>query len=85
MRVAVARALVKKPALVIADEPTANLDTETGSNVLDIMRDLNRKLGTTFIFSTHDPRVMERARRIITLVDGKVSTDIAQSGEPVVA
>ena len=75
-RVAVARALVKKPALVIADEPTANLDSTTGGNVLDIMRELNDKLGTTFIFSTHDPRVMERARRIIKLVDGRVTEDV---------
>jgi putative ABC transport system ATP-binding protein len=79
-RVAVARALVKKPALVIADEPTANLDSETGGNVLDIMRELNQKLGTTFIFSTHDHRVMERARRIIHLVDGRVDRDTVQDG-----
>ena len=75
-RVAVARALVKKPALVIADEPTANLDSETGGNVLDIMRDLNEKLGTTFLFSTHDPSVMARARRIVKLVDGRVAEDL---------
>jgi putative ABC transport system ATP-binding protein len=74
-RVAVARALVKKPSIIIADEPTANLDTASGGNVLDIMRDMNEKLGITFLFSTHDPRVMERAKRIITLQDGLVISD----------
>ena len=74
-RVAVARALVKRPALVIADEPTANLDSASGGNVLDIMRDLNQRLGTTFLFSTHDQRVMDRARRILTLVDGRIAAD----------
>lgn len=71
-RVAVARALVKKPALVIADEPTANLDSVSGTNVLDLMRELNEELGVTFLFSTHDPMVMERARRVIHIKDGQV-------------
>lgn len=79
-RVAVARALVKKPALVIADEPTANLDTVSGDTVLDLMRDLNEKLGATFLFSTHDPRVMARAKRIVKLRDGKIEADERQTG-----
>ena len=74
-RVAVARAVVGNPALVLADEPTANLDSATSTALLDIMERLNRELETTFIFSTHDPRVMERARRLITLVDGRVEQD----------
>jgi putative ABC transport system ATP-binding protein len=74
-RVAVARALVKKPALVIADEPTANLDSTTGGQILDLMRRMNDEGAATFIFSTHDPMVMERARRIIGLHDGRVETD----------
>ena len=74
-RVAVARAVVGNPALVLADEPTANLDSATSAALLDIMERLNRELGTTFIFSTHDPRVMERARRLLTLVDGKIEED----------
>lgn len=80
-RVAVGRALVKKPALVIADEPTANLDSAAGARVLDVMRDMNAKLGITFLFSTHDPRVMERARRIVTLHDGEVVDDRRMNGE----
>lgn len=74
-RVAVARAVVGNPALVLADEPTANLDSATSTALLDIMERLNRELGTTFVFSTHDPRVMERARRLITLVDGRIAED----------
>ncbi len=74
-RVAVARALVKEPALVIADEPTANLDSKSGGAVLDIMRDLNERLGTTFLFSTHDPMVKERARRTVILREGIVVED----------
>jgi putative ABC transport system ATP-binding protein len=74
-RVAVARAVVGNPALVLADEPTANLDSATSTALLDIMERLNRELETTFIFSTHDPRVMERARRLITLVDGRIEQD----------
>ncbi len=74
-RVAVARALVKQPALVIADEPTANLDSSSGTAVLDIMREMNEGRGVTFLFSTHDPKVMERARRIVTLTDGAITSD----------
>lgn len=74
-RVAVARALVKKPALIIADEPTANLDSVSGTNVLDLMRDLNEQLGVTFLFSTHDPMVIERARRVVHIKDGRIEHD----------
>lgn len=74
-RVAVARALAPKPAFILADEPTANLDTVSAGTLLDIMARLNREEGVTFIFSTHDPRVIERARRVITLEDGKVVSD----------
>jgi putative ABC transport system ATP-binding protein len=74
-RVAVARALAANPRLVLADEPTANLDSENAGALLDIMHQLSDEEKTTFIFSTHDPRVMERAERIITLRDGKIETD----------
>ena len=74
-RVAVARALASKPDVVLADEPTANLDSQSAGNLLDIMAKLNREENMTFIFSTHDARVIERARRVITLVDGKVVSD----------
>ena len=74
-RVAVARAVVADPALVLADEPTANLDSATAEALLDVMEKLNRTSGTTFIFSTHDPRVVERARRLIRLVDGRIEDD----------
>jgi putative ABC transport system ATP-binding protein len=76
-RVAVARALASKPRFVLADEPTANLDSKSASNLLDIMALLNKEENMTFIFSTHDQRVIERARRVITLVDGKVVSDTA--------
>jgi putative ABC transport system ATP-binding protein len=76
-RVAVARALASKPQFVLADEPTANLDSKSASNLLDIMALLNKEENMTFIFSTHDQRVIERARRVITLVDGKVVSDTA--------
>jgi len=79
-RVAVARAIVSQPTIVLADEPTANLDSRTGAALLDLMRDLNERHRTTFIFSTHDPMVMERARRIATLRDGKIVDDQAQTG-----
>ena len=72
-RVAVARALVTKPALVLADEPTANLDSQTGQNIIDLMRDMNRKDGTTFVFSTHDPKVMAHASAIVRIADGEVA------------
>ena len=71
-RVAVARAVLADPALVLADEPTANLDSAMAEALLDVMEKLNREKGTTFVFSTHDPRVMERAGRLIRLVDGRV-------------
>ncbi len=74
-RVAVARAVVGRPALVLADEPTANLDSATSDALLTVMERLNREEGTTFVFSTHDPRVMERARRLVHLVDGAVASD----------
>jgi putative ABC transport system ATP-binding protein len=71
-RVAVARALASKPKFVLADEPTANLDSKSAANLLDIMERLNQQEGVTFIFSTHDPRIMAKAKRIITLEDGKI-------------
>ena len=74
-RVAVARAVVANPALILADEPTANLDSKASTELLDVMEQLNQDHGTTFLFSTHDPRVMERSRRLITLVDGQVESD----------
>ena len=73
-RVAVARALVTDPLIVLADEPTANLDSETGQAVIDLMLEINRSAGTTFIFSTHDPSVMSHARRVVRLVDGRIVT-----------
>jgi putative ABC transport system ATP-binding protein len=74
-RVAVARALASKPKFVLADEPTANLDSKSTETLLDIMEELNREEGITFIFSTHDARVVKKARRVITLEDGKVISD----------
>jgi|TARA_B100000678_G_scaffold290450_1_gene303441 putative ABC transport system ATP-binding protein len=74
-RVAVARALASKPKFILADEPTANLDTASTSNLLDIMSKLNENEKITFIFSTHDQRVINRARRVITLEDGKIVSD----------
>lgn len=74
-RVAVARALVKQPSIVLADEPSANLDSETGKAILELMRSLNRQHGTTFIFSTHDPMVMAMADRLVKLHDGLVQSD----------
>ena len=71
-RVAIARALIKDPKLVIADEPTANLDSATGEKILALMRKLNEERGTTFLFSTHDERVMSHAKKVYTLVDGVV-------------
>jgi putative ABC transport system ATP-binding protein len=71
-RVAIARALVSRPKLVLADEPTANLDSVTGNSIIDLMKELNHQEGTTFIFSTHDHRVMDRADRIIQIADGKI-------------
>ncbi len=74
-RVAIARALVTRPAIVLADEPTANLDSVTGTNIIDLMRQLNEVDHTTFIFSTHDHKVMERAGRLVRLEDGRVTND----------
>jgi putative ABC transport system ATP-binding protein len=72
-RVAVARALVTRPALVLADEPTANLDSQTGQNIIDLMREMNQRDGTTFVFSTHDPKVMAHANAIVRIADGQVA------------
>ncbi len=77
-RVAVARAVVGEPALVLADEPTANLDSAASFALLEMMEHLNHEHGATFIFATHDPRVMERAHRLIRLVDGAVESDVRQ-------
>lgn len=74
-RVAVARALASKPKFVLADEPTANLDSESTRNLLDIMEQLNKEENITFIFSTHDQRVVDKAHRIINLVDGRIESD----------
>jgi len=78
-RVAVARALASKPKFVLADEPTANLDSKSTETLLDLMEQLNREEGITFIFSTHDARVMKKARRVITVEDGKVISDQRKS------
>ena len=78
-RVAVVRAVASRPALVLADEPTANLDSVTSEALLDVMGELNRDLGVTFVFATHDSRVMERSRRLIRMVDGTVHDDERRS------
>jgi len=74
-RVAIARALVNNPEIVFADEPTANLDHETGEQIITLMEELNKKYGTTFVFSTHDPKIMRRAKRLIRIEDGKIVGD----------
>ena len=74
-RVAIARAIASDPAIVLADEPTANVDSETAAMLLDLMEKLNREHGVTFLFSTHDPQVMERATRVVRLVDGRIAND----------
>ena len=74
-RVAIARAMVSQPAIILADEPTANLDSKIGAELLDMMYRLNTQTGMTFIFSTHDPMVMARARRLIALKDGEIERD----------
>ena len=75
-RVAVARAMVSEPDIILADEPTANLDSTTGAELIDMMRDLNRSRGMTFIFSTHDEMIMSRAERLVLLKDGRLDKDI---------
>ncbi len=77
-RVAVARALASRPQFVLADEPTANLDSVAAGNLLDIMERLNQQEEMTFVFSTHDARVIQRARRVVTLVDGQIANDTMQ-------
>jgi putative ABC transport system ATP-binding protein len=74
-RVAIARAVVAEPAIVLADEPTANLDTEASLGLIDLMRQLNEKKGATFLFATHDSRLLDRVRRVITLVDGRITAE----------
>ncbi len=81
-RVAVARALVTQPKIVLADEPTANLDSVTGNNIIDLMKELNQKNGTTFIFSTHDAKVMSHANAVFRLADGKIIERLAPGGAP---
>jgi putative ABC transport system ATP-binding protein len=80
-RVAVARAIVSEPAIVLADEPTANLDQKTGEALIALMHELNRKKGITFLFSTHDPMVMDRAERLIHIMDGTIVSD-ARKAKP---
>ncbi|MCG8515829.1 MAG: ABC transporter ATP-binding protein [Halanaerobiales bacterium] len=80
-RVAIARALVKEPKLVLADEPSANLDSQTSTEVLEVMVKMNQELGTTFIFSTHDPQVMDYAGRMIEIRDGQISEDKRREGQ----
>lgn len=77
-RVAIARALTTNPSMVLADEPTANLDTKNGEQVMEIIANLNKNTGTTFIFATHDPRVIKYAKRIVTLQDGVIISDMKQ-------
>lgn len=77
-RVAIARAIAHEPAIVLADEPTANVDSHTADALLDLMAELNEHKGVTFLFSTHDQRVMDRAHRIITMHDGKIENDITK-------
>jgi putative ABC transport system ATP-binding protein len=81
-RVAVARAIVAEPTLVLADEPTANLDTATASALLDVMEKLHHEMKTTFLFSTHDPRIMERAHRLIRMRDGHIDSDAPLAPSP---
>lgn len=80
-RVAVARALATDPKLILADEPTANLDTENGEQVMEIMKRLNKETGTTFVFATHDPRVIKYATRVVTLQDGLIVKDSKVNGK----
>ena len=82
-RVAIARALVTDPQLVLADEPTANLDSKTSDQIIDLMLGLNREKGVTFLFSTHDPRVMEHARRVVSIHDGRIVDGTEDADEAV--
>jgi putative ABC transport system ATP-binding protein len=77
-RVAIARAVAARPAIILADEPTANVDSETAEKLLELMEKLNREQQATFLFSTHDPRVMARARRLLKMVDGRIVQDERQ-------
>ena len=79
-RVAIARAMVSRPDIILADEPTANLDSETGSGLLDMMKNLNKERGMTFVFSTHDRMIMEKSRRLIVLKDGRILSDERREG-----
>ena len=83
-RVAIARAIVKTPEIVLADEPTANLDAKNSHHILQTMEKLNEELGTTFLFSTHDEKVIRYLRRKISLYDGKIAKDEVQKPQPVV-
>jgi len=80
-RVAIARALVHRPRLILADEPTANLDTANGQQVMEIMKKLNKETGVTFVFATHDPRVISYATRVVTLKDGVIEKDSASGAK----
>lgn len=80
-RVAVARALATNPTMILADEPTANLDTTNGEQVMDIMKKLNHETGVTFVFATHDPRVIKHANRVVTLQDGLITNDSNTNGK----
>jgi putative ABC transport system ATP-binding protein len=82
-RVAVARALASQPAIILADEPTANLDQKTGRALIELMRELNQERGVTFIFSTHDPMVLDQADRVVRLVDGQIESDVRKTRAPV--
>lgn len=82
-RVAVARAIAGRPALVLADEPTANLDSKTGTELIDLMRSLNEDHGITFVFATHDPKVMDAAKRVVRMQDGRILEDVRkEAGVP---
>lgn len=78
-RVAIARALATKPVLVLADEPTANLDSKTGDQIIALMREMNQSLGTTFVFSSHDPQVLDVADHVVKIIDGQVEADYRTS------